>query len=128
MSETDPKPDPTANAAGSLDEALNQGQPPTPAFENVLGLGEFQARIAELEAQETLLKDGLLRAKAEAENARRRGAEEATRARKFAIDGFAESLLPVRDSLEAAMRQRQGRARQAAGRRGNHAAPADQRL
>jgi molecular chaperone GrpE len=103
MSESDPKPDPTANAASNLGEAQNLGQPPESAFENVLDLSEFQARIAELEAQETLLKDGLLRAKAEAENARRRGAEEATRARKFAIDGFAESLLPVRDSLEAAL-------------------------
>lgn len=49
------------------------------------------------------MSESYLRAKAEAENARRRGDEEATKARKFAIEGFADSLLPVKDSLEAAI-------------------------
>ena len=37
------------------------------------------------------------------QNARRRADEEITKARKFAIEGFAESLLPVVDSLEAGL-------------------------
>ena len=49
------------------------------------------------------MSDAYLRAKAEAENIRRRSDEEVSKARKFAIDGFAEGLLPVRDSLEAAL-------------------------
>jgi molecular chaperone GrpE len=59
-------------------------------------------RVAELEAKHAELSDSFLRAKAEAENTRRRAEEEIAKARKFAVDSFAESLLPVRDSLEAA--------------------------
>ena len=60
-------------------------------------------RLAELQARHTEVSDAYLRAKAEAENARRRAEEEVAKARKFAIDGFADSLLPVKDSLEAAI-------------------------
>ena len=61
------------------------------------------ARVVELEARIAELNDAHLRAKAEAENARRRADEEVSKARKFAIESFAESMLPVRDSLEAAI-------------------------
>jgi molecular chaperone GrpE len=44
-----------------------------------------------------------LRAKAEAENARRRAEDEISKARKFAVESFAESMLPVADSLEAGL-------------------------
>ena len=37
------------------------------------------------------------------QNARRRADDEITKARKFAVEAFAESLLPVRDSLEAGL-------------------------
>ena len=47
--------------------------------------------------------DALVRAKAEAENARRRAEDEVSKARKFGIESFAESLLPVADSLDAAL-------------------------
>ncbi|MCY7340558.1 MAG: nucleotide exchange factor GrpE, partial [Pseudonocardia sp.] len=43
----------------------------------------------------TELSDAYLRAKAEVENARRRADEEVSKARKFAVEAFAESLLPV---------------------------------
>jgi molecular chaperone GrpE len=58
---------------------------------------------ADLEARHAELSDAYLRAKAEAENTRRRAEEEMSKARKFAVENFAESLLPVRDSLEAAI-------------------------
>jgi molecular chaperone GrpE len=58
---------------------------------------------SELEARHAELSEAYLRAKAEAENTRRRAEEEMGKARKFAVEGFAESLLPVRDSLEAAI-------------------------
>jgi molecular chaperone GrpE len=63
----------------------------------------LEAQWAELQAKHTELSDAFLRAKAEAENTRRRAEEEISKARKFAVEGFAESLLPVRDSLEAAI-------------------------
>ena len=62
-----------------------------------------EQRIAELEAALGEAKDAFLRAKAETENIRRRADDEVAKARKFAIDGFAESMLPVKDSLEAAV-------------------------
>ena len=65
--------------------------------------GSPEARIAQLEAKITELTDSHLRAKAEAENARRRADEEVAKARKYAVEGFADSLLPVKDSLEAAI-------------------------
>ena len=49
------------------------------------------------------MSDAYLRAKADAENTRRRAEEEMGKARKFAVEAFAESLLPVKDSLEAAI-------------------------
>lgn len=42
----------------------------------------------------------LLRAHAELDNMRRRGERELEKARKFALEGFFQELLPVRDSLE----------------------------
>ena len=66
-------------------------------------LSSPEARLAELEVKHAELSDSFLRAKAEAENTRRRAEEEVSKARKFAVESFAESMLPVRDSLEAAI-------------------------
>jgi len=62
-----------------------------------------ETQFAELSARHAEVSDAYLRAKAEAENTRRRAEEEISKARKFAIDAFADSLLPVTDSLEAAI-------------------------
>lgn len=59
--------------------------------------------LAQIKAQNADLADQYLRAKAEAENARRRAEDEITKARKFAVESFAESLLAVADSLEAGL-------------------------
>ena len=59
--------------------------------------------IAALQAQIQEHQDQFLRAKAEVENARRRSVDEVAKAHKFAIEGFAVDLLPVIDSLTAAM-------------------------
>jgi molecular chaperone GrpE len=47
--------------------------------------------------------DLFVRAKAETENVRRRAQEDVTKAHKFAVESFAESLVPVIDSLEKAL-------------------------
>lgn len=83
-------PDPAAPPAAAARQAEVAQQP------------AVDARMAELESKYTELSDSFLRAKAEAENTRRRAEEEIAKARKFAVESFAESLLPVRDSLEAA--------------------------
>ena len=66
-------------------------------------MDRLQAELAELKTKSAELADQFLRAKAEAENARRRAEEEVAKARKFGIESFAESLLPVIDSLDAAL-------------------------
>ncbi len=66
-------------------------------------LSSAQADLAALQAKSADLADQYLRAKAEAENARRRAEEEISKTRKFAIEGFAETMLPVVDSLEAGL-------------------------
>jgi molecular chaperone GrpE len=66
-------------------------------------LAKCQADLADLQAKSADLADQFLRAKADAENARRRAEDEISKARKFAVEGFADSLLPVLDSLEAGL-------------------------
>ncbi|MDR5756017.1 nucleotide exchange factor GrpE [Caballeronia sp. LZ035] len=59
--------------------------------------------LAEAQATIVALKEDFLRAKAETENVRRRSQDDVSKAHKFAIESFAENLLPVLDSLEAAL-------------------------
>ncbi len=73
------------------------------ATQAVSELAIAQAEVATLTAKNTELADSYLRAKAESENSRRRADEEVSKARKFALESFAESLLPVADSLEAGL-------------------------
>ena len=60
-------------------------------------------RLQDLEAKHAEVSDAFLRAKAEAENIRRRADDDISKARKYAVESFADSLLPVKDSLEAAI-------------------------
>lgn len=69
---------------------------------------ELAAQLAEAQAEATRFKDEFLRAKAEAENIRRRAQDDINKARKFAIEGLAEQLVPVIDSLEAAQADQSG--------------------
>ena len=68
------------------------------------------ARIAELEKELQTTKelvasqqDGVLRGKAEVENMRRRVSQDVEKAHKFALNKFANELLPVVDNLERAL-------------------------
>jgi molecular chaperone GrpE len=91
MSDTPNTPE---HAEGQAAEAANHATDAAPSLEQ---------QLAELQAKHTEVSDAYLRAKAESENIRRRSEEEISKARKFAVESFAESLLPVRDSLEAAL-------------------------
>jgi molecular chaperone GrpE len=62
---------------------------------------EDQLRQAEQKAQEHM--ESWLRAKAETENLRKRAQADIASAHKYAVENLAEALLPVRDSLEAAL-------------------------
>src|SRR5690554_697701 len=84
------------------DAVLNDAEGETISFPEDTDLA---AELTEAQNKVAQYHDQLLRAKAEVENIRRRAAEDVAKARKFAVEGFAESLLPVRDSLEAALAQ-----------------------
>ncbi|HYD82273.1 MAG TPA: nucleotide exchange factor GrpE [Paucimonas sp.] len=64
----------------------------------------WEVKLAAAEARAAEMQDAFLRAKAEAENIRRRAQEDISKAHKFAIENFAESMVPVKDSLEMALK------------------------
>ncbi len=66
-------------------------------------LTQALADVAILQAKVTELQDQYIRGQAEVQNARRRADEEVSKARKFAVESFADSMLPVVDSLEAGL-------------------------
>jgi molecular chaperone GrpE len=88
----DPRTDQETTVTGTEPQA-----PPEPTEPSV------EQQLAELGARHAEMADAYLRAKAETENTRRRAEEEIAKARKYAVEAFAESLLPVADSLEAAL-------------------------
>jgi molecular chaperone GrpE len=101
MTTADNMPDiaPTAadpTAAAPLSDETPASSPDAPSADALQRLNELEARHAEV-------ADAYLRAKAESENTRRRAEDEISKARKFAVESFADSLLPVKDSLEAAI-------------------------
>ena len=63
----------------------------------------LEEQLANAVAKAAELQDAFLRAKAEGENIRRRAQEDITKAHKFAVESFAESMVPVKDSLEMAL-------------------------
>ena len=89
--------------------SMNANDPTSPEAANGAGPAAAaneptsQPAQSNLEARHAELSDAYLRAKAEAENTRRRAEEEMAKARKFAVESFADSLLPVCDSLEAGL-------------------------
>ncbi|MBB5018238.1 molecular chaperone GrpE [Chitinivorax tropicus] len=92
--ELEPKPD--QNNTEAAQTAGAAGQP------EVMPSMEEQLRAAELRAEEH--HDAWLRAKADAENIRRRSHEEVQSATKYAVTKFATDLLAVKDSLEMALK------------------------
>ena len=101
-----PSNDPTnAGASEPVAEPVKEPAPPenaaAPSAEEAPPLAR---QLAELETKLAEAQDAFLRAKADAENIRRRAQEDISKAHKFAVEGFAEALLPVRDSLEMALK------------------------
>jgi molecular chaperone GrpE len=87
-----------AEQAASIDETAAPN-----AAEALASTLTLEEQLAASQQQVQELQDAFLRAKAEVENFRRRAQEDVARAHKFAIEGFAEAMVPVRDSLEMAL-------------------------
>ena len=85
-----PGPDFDAASAPDVNVADPSGQQIDPA----------DTELAAAQAEIASLKDAFLRAKAETENARRIAQADVAKAHKFAIEEFAQDLLPVKDALE----------------------------
>ena len=79
-----------------IDPAVTEEASPAPAPPPADELSKLTAVIASL-------KDAFLRAKAETDNARKIAQADVAKAHKFAIEQFAEDLLPVKDALEKAL-------------------------
>ncbi|NYT63523.1 nucleotide exchange factor GrpE [Alcaligenaceae bacterium] len=94
----DPKELLGADASEQSETSIDQGQ--AQEFE---ATEDWTTLLSEAQEKVVQYHDELLRAKAEVENIRRRAAEDVAKARKFGTESFAESLIPVRDSLEAAL-------------------------
>lgn len=99
-----PSDDARPNASSASDErdAIEAADRRARAIDEGVG-GDAERRIAEAERKLAEMHDRYLRAVAEVENVRRRAQDEVARAQKFGIEAFAESLLPVKDSLELAL-------------------------
>jgi molecular chaperone GrpE len=97
---TSQNPTPAEEAARQAAEATAAQPEVNPAEAAPAGA---EAALAEAQVKITELQESFLRAKAETENVRRRAQEDVAKAHKFAIESFAEHLLPVIDSLEAAV-------------------------
>ena len=93
----DPDPFPVKDAANeALDTANGEAASAT-------AIVDAERELQEAVARADQYQDQFLRAKAETENVRRRGQEDVAKAYKFAIESFAEALVPVVDSLEKAL-------------------------
>ena len=101
MSDPEKRPDdPTTDAAGPEGGAFESA--PDAAGETAAG--SVDAALAEAEAKAAEFREMALRAHADMDNLRKRHQAEIAAAHKYAIEGFAEALLPVRDSLEMALK------------------------
>ena len=99
---TDPdRIEPTLDAAppGASPEEQEAAQ----AANDADALSQAQGEIAALQAKNKELAEQYLRAQADMQNTRRRADDEVSKARKFAVESFAEAMLAVADSLEAGL-------------------------
>lgn len=67
-------------------------------------MSDLEAQLSQTEAKLAEMHDAFMRAKAEGENIRRRAQEDVSKAHKFAVESFAEAMVPVKDSLEMALK------------------------
>jgi molecular chaperone GrpE len=64
----------------------------------------LEEQLSATEAKLAEMHDAFMRAKADGENIRRRAQEDVAKAHKFAVESFAEAMVPVKDSLEMALK------------------------
>lgn len=98
MTPNDPRSiDSAARAAESCPDTTDD-----PAEEALTGdpAQDLAERLRKSEAEAAELRDAFLRARAETDNVRKQSQSDLARAHKYAVEKFAEDLLPVKDALE----------------------------
>lgn len=94
---------PAADAELNETEAQHAAEAETVTADPTQRIAELEAALQAAEQKCQEQQDAWLRAKAEIENVRRRAQEDIAKASKFASEKFAAAMLPVKDSLEAAL-------------------------
>lgn len=87
----------------AVEEGVAQEQTADAAVGETVDVDALQLELAQAQDQITALKDQELRTQAEMQNVRRRAEQDVEKAHKFAVEKFANELLPVIDSLERAI-------------------------
>ena len=105
MEEQNQTPNPETQQ--TADDAV-RAQAPEAAAAGGDDIARLTQQVAELEAKAKEHFDMFLRATAEGENIRRRSQDEVAKAHKFAIENFTDNLVPVMDSLQAALADNTG--------------------
>ena len=88
---TTPRDSPATEATQEAADSATNGTP------------DLQETLKKAEQQAQQHYDAWLRAKAEGDNIRKRAQADVANAHKYALEEFSSQLLPVRDSLEAAL-------------------------
>ena len=95
-----------------MQDQENQAVPPNPeaaaaaasAPPSTSDLPSLEEQLSATEAKLAEMHDAFMRAKADGENIRRRAQQDVAKAHKFAVESFAEAMVPVKDSLEMALK------------------------
>ena len=95
---TEPQNPPVEESQAAADATEQQT-----AEQPVADIAALQAQIEQLQQQVADAKDQTLRAAAEAQNIRRRAEKDVENAHKYALEKFANAILPVSDNLERAL-------------------------
>ncbi len=82
----------------TLDENNNSSE------ESVTETLSLEEQLIQAQEKVAEMQDAFLRARAEMENVRRRAQEDVNKAHKFAVEGFAQAMLAVKDSLEMSLK------------------------
>jgi molecular chaperone GrpE len=104
VSPTEPSASQAPDCSTAATTAATQGQSGKSDSRPVQTEQNIEEKLRDAEAKIAQMQDAFLRAKAELENVRRHAQEDIARAHKLGIENFSESLLPVKDSLEAALK------------------------
>ena len=94
--------DPESAPENNPDAAEDSPSTASPDATEAPSIEALQTELTAAQEEAESLRDAALRARADAENAKRRATKDVEAARRYALDKFCADLLPVADSLEKA--------------------------